>query len=75
MKIQVIVIIGGAALLIATVVASRNRWQPLPPPEAAAARSPAEVRVKAVERILAAATALMAGPTSRYDTLISHEAK
>ena len=39
------------------------------------AASPAEVRVKAVERNLAAATALMAGPTSRYDTLISHEAK
>ena len=54
MKIRVIVIIGGAALLIAAVVAvvvaSRNRHQPAPPPDVPVAASPAEVRVKAVER-------------------------
>ena len=44
----------GTALLIAAavgaVVASRNRRQPLPPPDVPVAASPAEVRVKAVER-------------------------
>ncbi len=47
-----IVIIGGAALLVAAalgVIMSRNRRQPLPPPEAPVAASPAEVRVRAVE--------------------------
>lgn len=41
----------GTALLIAAavgvVVASRNRRQPLPPPDVPVAASPAEVRVKA----------------------------
>ena len=54
MKIQVIVIVCGSALLLAAavgaVVASRNRRQPLPPPDVPVAASPAEVRVKAVER-------------------------
>ena len=49
-----IVIVCGASLLIAAavgaVVASRNRRQPLPPPDVPVAASPAEVRVKAVER-------------------------
>ena len=51
-----IVIVCGTALLIAAaaavgaVVASRNRRQPLPPPDVPVAASPAEVRVKAVER-------------------------
>jgi len=49
-----IVIACGAALLIAAavavVVASRNRQQPAPPPDVPVAASPAEVRVKAVER-------------------------
>ena len=49
-----IVTVCGAALLIAAavavVVASRNRRQPAPPPEVPLAASPAEVRVKAVER-------------------------
>src|SRR5574344_1706081 len=49
-----IVTVCGSALLIAAavgaVVASRNRRQPLPPPDVSVAASPAEVRVKAVER-------------------------
>ena len=44
----------GSALLVvavvAVVVASRNRRQPLPSPDVPVAVSPAEVRVKAVER-------------------------
>jgi len=44
----------GSALLVvavvAVVVASRNRRQPLPSPDVPVAASPAEVRVKAVER-------------------------
>ena len=43
----------GIALLIAAtavVVASRNRQQPAPPPKVPVAASPAELRVKAVER-------------------------
>ena len=53
---RMIVIVCGTALLIAAaaavgaVVASRNRRQPLPPPDVPVAASPAEVRVKAVER-------------------------
>ena len=47
-------VVYGAALLIAAavavVVASRNRRQPAPPPEVPLAASPAEVRIKAVER-------------------------
>ena len=54
MEIRAVVIIGGIALLlaavVAVVVASRNRRQPAPPPEVPLAASPAEVRVKAVER-------------------------
>ena len=48
------VIFCGTALLlaaaVAVVVASRNRQQPAPPPDVPVAASPAEVRVKAVER-------------------------
>ena len=44
----------GTALLIAAAVAvvvgSRNRQQPAPPPDVPVAQTPAEVRVKAVER-------------------------
>ena len=44
----------GIALLIAAavavVVALRNRQQPAPPPDVPVAASPADVRVKAVER-------------------------
>ena len=51
---RMIVIFSGSVLLIAAavavVVASRNRRQPAPPPEVPLAASPAEVRVKAVER-------------------------
>lgn len=54
MKIRMIVTVCGAALLIAAavavVVALRNRQQPAPPPDVSVAASPAEVRVKAVER-------------------------
>lgn len=54
MNRRLIVTVCGAALLIAAavgaVVASRNRRQPLPPPDVPVAASPAEVRVKAVER-------------------------
>ena len=49
-----IVIICGTVLLIAAavgvVVASRNRRQPLPPPDVPVAQTSAEVRVNAVER-------------------------
>ena len=54
MEIRAVVIIGGIALLLAAavgvVVASRNRRQPLPPPDVPVSPCPAEVRVKAVER-------------------------
>ena len=48
-----VAIVCGTALLIAAavgVIMSRNRRQPLPPPEAPVAASPAEVRVRAVEQ-------------------------
>ena len=61
MKFRITVIACGTALLIAAavgaVVASRNRRQPLPPPDVPVAASPAEVRVKAVERNPAVAAA------------------
>ena len=51
---RMIVIFSGSVLLIAAavavVVALRNRQQPAPPPDVPVAVSPAEVRVKAVER-------------------------
>ena len=51
---QLIVIVCGTALLVVAavgvVVASRNRRQPLPPPDVPVSPCPAEVRVKAVER-------------------------
>ena len=51
---RLIVIVCGAALLIAAalgvVVASRNRRQPLPPPDVPVSPCPTEVRIKAVER-------------------------
>ena len=67
MKIRMIVTVCGAVLLIAAavgvVVASRNRHQPAPPPDVPVAASPAEVRVKAVERNPAAAPAALAAQT------------
>jgi len=47
-----IVVVCGEALLIAAavVVALRERRQPLPSPEVPVAQTPADVRVKAVER-------------------------
>ena len=57
----------GTALLVAAAVGVastlRNRRQPLPPPEVPVAASPAEVRVKAVERNPAAAPAALAAQT------------
>jgi len=56
MRKRKIVIVCGTALLIAAaaavgvVVASRNHRQPAPPPEVPVAQTPADVRVKAVER-------------------------
>ena len=54
MNRRIIAIACGASLLIAAavgvVVASRNHRQPAPPPDVPVAASPAEVRVKAVER-------------------------
>ena len=54
MNRRIIVIVCGTALLIAAavavVVASLNRRQPAPPPDVPVVASPAEVRVKAVER-------------------------
>ena len=49
---RLIVIVCGTALLIAAagVVALRERRQPLPSPEVPVAQTPADVRVKAVER-------------------------
>ena len=51
-KCLVIMIACGAALLLAAavVVALRERRQPLPSPEVPVAQTPADVRVKAVER-------------------------
>ena len=60
MKRLVIVFFGTALLITAAVgvvVASRNRCQPLPPPDVPVSPCPAEVRVKAVERNPAAALA------------------
>jgi hypothetical protein len=63
------VVVCGTALLVGAavgvVVASRNRRQPLPPPEAPVAHPPAEVRVKAVERNPAAVVATAAPDASR----------
>ena len=52
MKFRITVIACGTALLIAAavVVALRERQQSVPPPDVPVAASPAEVRVKAVER-------------------------
>jgi hypothetical protein len=52
-RLKIVTVCGTALLIaavVAVVVASRNRRQPLPPPDVSVAASPAEVRVKAVER-------------------------
>ncbi len=63
-----IVVVSGAALLIAAavVVALREQQQPVPPPDVPVSPCPAEVRVKAVERKLAAVvtTAALAAPSA-----------
>lgn len=68
---RLIVTVCGAALLIAAavVVALRERQQ-APLPEAPAAETSAEVRVKAVERNSAAATATVAFDASRAVAII-----
>ena len=62
---RLIEIVSGAALLIAAavVVALRERQQ-APLPEAPAAQTSAEVRVKAVERNPAATPAALAAPSA-----------
>ena len=52
-RLKIVTVCGAALLLaaaVAVVVALRNRQQPAPPPDVPVAASPAEVRVKAVER-------------------------
>ncbi len=67
MKERKIAIVCGTVLLIAAavavVVASLNRRQPALPPDVPVAETPAEVRVKAVERTSAAAPAALAAQT------------
>ena len=73
MKRLVIVFFGTALLITAAVgvvVASRNRCQPLPPPDVPVSPCPAEVRVKAVERNPAAATAPAAPDASRAVAIV-----
>ena len=69
-----IVAICGSVLLIAAavvvVVASRNRQQPAPPPDVPVAQTPAEVRVKAVERNPAAVVATAAPDASRAVAIV-----
>ena len=52
-RLKIVTVCGAALLIVAAVAvvgAPRNRQQPAPPPEVTLAASPAEVRVKAVER-------------------------
>ena len=64
----------GTALLIAAavvvVVASRNRQQPAPPPDVPVAQTPAEVRVKAVERKSATVARANAATASRAVAIV-----
>ena len=68
---RMIVIFSGTALLIAVavVVALRER-QPASKPEAPVAQTPAEVRVKAVERNSAANVATAAPDSSRVVAIV-----
>lgn len=72
MKKRLIVIVFGTALLLAAavVVALRERLQPVPPPEVSVAQTPAEVRVKAVERNPVAAVVTAAPDASRAVAII-----
>ena len=69
---RMIVIFSGTALLIAVavVVALRERLQPVPLPEVPEAQTPAEVRVKAVERNPVAAVVTAAPDASRAVAII-----
>ena len=71
---RMIVIFSGSALLlaavVAVVVASRNRQQPAPPPDVPVAASPAEVRVKAVERKSTTVARLNAATASRAVAIV-----
>jgi hypothetical protein len=58
------------AVVVAVVVASRNRQQPAPPPDVPVAASPAEVRVKAVDRNSVAATTTAAFDATRAVAIV-----
>ena len=69
-RLKIVTVCGSALLIVAAVgvvVASRNRRQPLPPPDVPVAASPAEVRVKAVERNPAAGISPVFGPRNEAD--------
>ena len=70
-----LVIVCGTVLLIAVVVvvALRNRQQPAPTPDVPVAQTPAEVRVKAVERNPVAAVATTTPNASRAVAIICGE--
>jgi hypothetical protein len=74
MNRRIIAIVCGTALLlsaaVAVVVASRSHQQPAPPPEVSVAQTPAEVRVKAVERNPVAAVVTAAPDASRAVAII-----
>ena len=55
---------GTALLIVAAVVVALRERQAEPPPEVPVAQTPAEVRVKAVERNPAAAPAALAAPSA-----------
>ena len=72
-RLKIVTVCGTALLIAATVaigIASRNRQQPLPPPEVPVAAYSAEVCVKAVERNPVAAVATAAPDASRAVAII-----
>ena len=77
MKERKIAIVCGTALLIAAavavVVAARNRQQSAPPPDVPVAQTPAEVRVKAVERKFATVARANAATASRAVAIVCGE--
>ena len=72
-RLKIVTVCGTALLIAATVaigIASRNRQQPLPPPEVPVAAYSAEVCVKAVERNSAANVATAALDSSRAVAIV-----
>ena len=70
---MVVIVVGVTLLLVAVVavvVASRNRRQPAPPPDVPVAQTPAEVRVKAVERKSATVARANAATASRAVAIV-----